>query len=307
MVALASCFCDAFQPAGIVQSPNTVIAAWNPMIRPESSMSLNPFRMAHHFKVQQSLYRCRGTTNLAPQKFSSSSASSSGTYPWKKVSMLSRFFWLGRFWKTWSMTIRRRIVTGTFAMVVVACTILLPFTAASWAVPGGRVGGGSFKSHSPSSRSSYSSPSMHRTTTLPRPPTRIYHQTGPSLPRPPIIINSYPSIGTWYNGPRYTQHHHPDIINTRVSTKDILILTGTGLLLAYGFRNNFRLPSSEDDGPLGPGITVGSLTVAMEVPNRDDHNNILAKISRLSMSADTESQRGIQDLLSSGTSSRMMN
>jgi hypothetical protein len=144
---------------------------------------------------------------------------------------------------------------------------------------------------------------MHRTTTLPRPPTRIYHHTGPSLPRPPIIINTYPSMGTWYNGPRFTQQHHPDIINSRISTKDILILTGTGLLLAYGFRNNFRLPSSEDDSRLGPGITVGSLTVAMEVPNRDDPNNILAKLSRISMSADTESQRGIQDLLSSGTSS----
>lgn len=189
---------------------------------------------------------------------------------------------------------RRKLATVALAMV------LLVFNASSaWAVTGGRMGGGSFKS-SPS-RSSSGGGGMGRTSTLSRPspsgrvyfppPSRIirHHHYGPSAP---IIVNSFSDSRGFY-APT------PAIVNTRIMTKDILVLTGTGVLLVYAFRNNYRRNNDYGDvGPLGPGTTVGSVTVALDVPNRSDPENILSKLSRMSMTADTTSKQGLQDLLS---------
>jgi Protein of unknown function (DUF1517) len=110
-----------------------------------------------------------------------------------------------------------------------------------------------------------------------------------------ILAPSFSGLSEWYAPSRSTL-----IVNTRVSAKDIAILTGAGVLLSYGYRNNLqRRRTGEDGGPLGPGYTVGSITVALQLPDRSDSNNILRQLSQWSLSADTVTRKGLQDLLSS--------
>jgi uncharacterized membrane protein len=49
---------------------------------------------------------------------------------------------------------------------------------------------------------------------------------------------------------------------------------------------------------LGPGMTVAQISVALEVPNRDDSDSILNALQRLSQTAKTDSRAGIQSLTS---------
>lgn len=51
-------------------------------------------------------------------------------------------------------------------------------------------------------------------------------------------------------------------------------------------------------GPLGTGVTVAQMSVALEVPNRDDRNSILSVLDRLAQTADTDKRVGVQTLTS---------
>jgi uncharacterized membrane protein len=126
------------------------------------------------------------------------------------------------------------------------------------------------------------------------PPRRTPQYYGTTVrPPSPIIINSYGN--RWY-----APTHDTAIENTRVTAKDIVIMTGAGALLVYGMHNSYKNRYQGDGvmGLLGIGYTVGSLTVALDVPNRSDPDNILSKLSRLSATVDTMSRKGVQDMLS---------
>ena len=187
---------------------------------------------------------------------------------------------------------RRAILTVSFALMILFHAFVP--NAVNAAVSGGRMGGGSFKQSS--------SPSAGRVSTLsrpslPSPRTGGIYTTPSIMHRTPIIINSFSGSRGWY-----APTHDSALITSRVSTKDIILVTGTGMLLAYGFRNN-RLRGNGDgtDGLLGSGYTVGSMTVSIDVPDRSSTDNILHKLNLLAMSADTMTKRGLQDLLSSVT------
>lgn len=179
--------------------------------------------------------------------------------------------------------IRRFIFIVTLVFMVSFHTFIDVTNAA---VSGGRVGGGSFKSSSSSGRvSTMSRPSMSS--------PRVYAP----YPRTPIIINSFSGSRGWY-----APTHESALIMSRVSTKDIILVTGTGMLLAYGYRSNRNRENNNGaDGLLGSGYTVGSMTVSIDVPDRSSSDNILHKLNQLAMSADTMTKRGLQDLLSSVT------
>ena len=49
---------------------------------------------------------------------------------------------------------------------------------------------------------------------------------------------------------------------------------------------------------LGPGVTVSQLSVALEIPNRDDENSLLSILDRLAQTARTDSRVGLQNLTS---------
>ena len=51
-------------------------------------------------------------------------------------------------------------------------------------------------------------------------------------------------------------------------------------------------------GALGPGVSVAEISVAIDVPNRDDPNSILSVLNRLSNTARTESRVGMSNLTS---------
>ena len=188
--------------------------------------------------------------------------------------------------------LRRTILMLSFALMI-SLHVFFP-NAVNAAVSGGRMGGGSFKQSS-------SAASSGRVSTLSRPllPTpRSGIYTSPMMQqRTPIIINSFSGNRGWY-----APTHDSALIMSRVSTKDIILVTGTGMLLAYGFRNNRRRGSGDGtDSLLGSGYTVGSMTVAIDVPDRSSTDNILHKLNLLALSADTMTKRGLQDLLSSVT------
>jgi Protein of unknown function (DUF1517) len=164
------------------------------------------------------------------------------------------------------------------------------------AVSGGRMGG------SPT-RSSYS-------------PSR----SSPSLRRPNFSYSSRPSYYHHYRprpkifmGESTTTHYTPSssLYGTHqprkrsVTASDIVLLAGATALVANGVRNNL-MPSNERDrrnnksqrGALGLGFSVLSLTVALNVPNRDDPNSVLFKLKQVCQESTTDSRAGVQELVS---------
>jgi Protein of unknown function (DUF1517) len=221
--------------------------------------------------------------------------------------------------------IRRMICCLTVAVWISLYTLFVPTISlgtahAAAAVPtGGRMGGGSFKPSTSRNigTSSSSSSSRHgRITSLPRPTTSAQprgmlhtttsHTQQHQLPRifnTPIILNSVSGYRTSGSG-WYAPTHDRAVLLSRVSTKDIVLVTGTGMLLAYGYQKNSARNRNDDgtDSLLGYGYTVGSMTVALDIPNRSSTtDNILHRLNQLAMSADTMTKRGLQDLLSSVT------
>ena len=75
--------------------------------------------------------------------------------------------------------------------------------------------------------------------------------------------------------------------------------TGSGVLLAYVWKNLADESTFEPESALGPGTTVSSITLALDIPNRNDPRNILNRLSSISKTANTISKEGLQDLLSS--------
>lgn len=122
---------------------------------------------------------------------------------------------------------------------------------------------------------------------------------------------SPPGLRIFLGGPRprrvYSSRYDYDTgVATRFSTSDVVLLTGTGALIAYGVANNYRNNNrrsgdDEDVSALGPGASLAAVTVSLQVPNRDDPNSILNKLRRLSERADTRTRKGVQDLVSEGT------
>lgn len=176
--------------------------------------------------------------------------------------------------------------------LVLATFLAFSFYSSAWAVSGGRAGG-SFGPSSSSSRSSYSPSSSSSYRSRPS-TTRVYHHHAYS---PPVGVYWGPSW-PWLSPTRvYGRSVVVDAPATRMSVSDVVLLTGVGSLLVYGFTKN-RDSSDDLSSALGPGVSVASITIALDVPNRDDPGNILAKLKRIAVAADTGTRRGVQALIS---------
>ena len=158
--------------------------------------------------------------------------------------------------------------------------------------------GGSFSPHSRSSSSSSSSYSPSYSRSLPSrgygfggSSPNVHIHLGPAM----RLFGSYgPSCDTTFPGGVTAVSTGA---TTRFSPSDIALLTGVGVLLAYGF-TNARREGDAETSPLGPGATALSLTASLQVPNRDDPDSILNKLRRISDSVDTKNRKGVQDLVS---------
>ena len=195
-----------------------------------------------------------------------------------------------------------RMVKTSLALFLIFCFATLPSLAG--ATSAGRMGGSFFEqssSSSHSSRTSLRSPvrsspgtNLHRTYRRPTVPSRLITPIRIyQAPSPQVVIHTRGS--TIWSTPY-------EVPAKRFSFSDAVLLTGTGALLAYGFRSNyFRGRDQQNSGPLGPGFSVASLTVSLDVPNRDDPNSILSKLRRQALSVQTDSTKGIQSMLSQAT------
>jgi len=89
---------------------------------------------------------------------------------------------------------------------------------------------------------------------------------------------------------------------------DLLIVGGIGFFIlnavraaSSGISLTDNLASWSDEtvaSALGTGTSVAQITVALDVPNRDDRNSILSVLDRLADTAQTDSRVGIQNLSS---------
>jgi len=163
------------------------------------------------------------------------------------------------------------------------------------AVPSGGRMGGSFSSKSQSAprvRSNYGSSSSYN-----RGYSRGYN-TGSyySRPSPSIYVNPLPfwRPSYYYSSPGViVQSRGPGLLT-------FLVFGGMAFAVANAFRNFTPTEDTWGDvsSALGPGVSVAQVSVAMEVPKRDDPNSILSVLDRLAYTAKTDSRVGLQNLTS---------
>ena len=195
-------------------------------------------------------------------------------------------------------------VKGVTKSIHTALVAVVFFFFAFFAVPnpsmatesGGRMGGGSF------SRSSYSSPApMTRSYSSPR------YSGSYGYSRPNVIVTS----PTYYSPSPFGFWGAPGggvIVSRGPSIFDVFFFGFTAFVLLNIFTGNNSgggsLLSSKStpkiESSLGTGIGVCQLSVALEVPNRDDPRSILSILERLSRTARTDSRLGVQNLVSQG-------
>jgi uncharacterized membrane protein len=146
---------------------------------------------------------------------------------------------------------------------------------------GGYSGGGSY----------YSRPSVIIAPTYIPSPMISPFGYGLSPFRPPMYSGG-PGVITYNQGPSFF---------------DLVFFGGLAFALVSFFRNASQVDDSPFDllgssssisSSLGPGTAVVQLSIALEVPNRDDPNSILGVLGRLANSARTDSRVGVQNLTS---------
>jgi uncharacterized membrane protein len=194
------------------------------------------------------------------------------------------------------------------AAVALGMTLAMMPLQADAAMSGGRMGG----SYS-APRQSMSRPSPSRSASYSRGYSSGYSSGYYS--RPSVAIT--PGIGYGYNpffgfgGGGGGYYGGPGIVSVaRGPSFFDLLFVGGFLFVASNILNNAGRGISSgmswaDDSlagdvmsSLGPGTSVVQLSVALEVPDRDDPNSILSVLNRLSKTASTDSRVGIQNLTS---------
>jgi hypothetical protein len=187
----------------------------------------------------------------------------------------------------WTLWIRR-----AFAAVTIFFLVHLSSLNPAWAGQSGGRMGGSFKPSS--SYSTRSSPrTSSRISTRPA-PIRVYHR-----PAPRIIMHNRPPVNV-YSSPVPSvalRTFHGPTVRRRVTMSDVVLLTGAGTLITYNVMNHYQ----RNGGPrsaLGPGVSVVSLTVSLNVPDRDNSNSILSRLTRKAQTSRTDTRKGVQDMIS---------
>lgn len=182
----------------------------------------------------------------------------------------------------------------------------MPLDSAHAAMSGGRMGG------------SFSAPRQ----SISRPSTSSYSRGFSSgyssgyMSRPSVTIA--PSYGGYgyspffspfspFMGPRLYGGSAAVSVFRGPSFFDLLFFGGIMLAVSQAFRPTESLTPAQSSlfgdwsspsSSLGLGTSVVQLSVAVEVPNRDDRNSILSVLDRLSQTARTDSRVGIQNLTS---------
>lgn len=268
------------------QGPSSVLA------RRRSSLGIHFVRTAPVFRPVLS-----ATARLATDDGSSSSPAASSCNKWlvspwrleRRTKFLqscdSKLRKLRDVLSKWTRILKRTVA-------ILAISFMM--THAAMAVTGGRVGGSFGKSSSSSSSSRYSSPG--RVYSRPRYNYRSYGAPSVYYSGPPTTSYFFSTPRFVWGSPSVARVYADSAIQTRVSPTDVLLLTGTTALLAYGFYNNNKA-HRDDTSPLGPGASVASIVLSLNVPDQNESNSVLSRLRSISEAAQTGSRQGVQDLV----------
>lgn len=188
------------------------------------------------------------------------------------------------------------------AMAIFMATTLTASNPAWAAMSGGRVGGGGYGRSAPSmsrpapSRSYYGGGGGSYSYGYSRRPN-VYINPGPTIVAPfaPPIISPFAPVLP-YGGGAVAVSRGPSFF-------DLFFFGAFALVLLNAFRGVTETASPFEAAndlatPLGKGTTVAQISVALQVPNRDDGNSILNVLPRMAEAANTERRAGLQNLTS---------
>jgi hypothetical protein len=165
---------------------------------------------------------------------------------------------------------RRRILACSLALI-----LCLALSQSAFAVTGGRMGGSFSRSGSGASMGrSYLPPSSYR---------------GNPFSNSRAVFGS-PASSTRLYSSQLKSH-----VATKFTALDAALWTGTGALLSYGAYNNYK--KRDGTSPLGPGGTVASITLSLDVSDPRDSGSIVQRLRRISDQANTSTRQGVQDLV----------
>lgn len=188
--------------------------------------------------------------------------------------------------------LQRKLKTLLAAAFIMASVFFAPIQEAMAAPSGGRMGGsfgGSSRSSSPSSSRSYS-----------RGSSSSYNRGYSSgyYSRPNVIIAPQ-TYGYGGGGGYYARPGGVAVVRTGPSIADIIVFgIFATLVLSSLARPMLDGDDSSTTSALGPGVTVAQISVALNVPRRNDPSSILSFLDRLSSTASTDSRVGISNLVS---------
>lgn len=191
--------------------------------------------------------------------------------------------------------LRRKTMTLLASAVVMFAVLFAPLQDAFAAPSGGRMGG-SFGGSSRSSRSSssYSRPSSSGSY------SRGFSQGYGAgyYSRPSVTIA--PTIGGYgYYGTPIVRPSGVAVVRTGPSIIDMFLWVVFMGVAVSAFRSTLDYDDNNVlESALGKGMTVAEITIALNVPRRDDPNSILSFLNRLSRTASTDSRVGVSNLVS---------
>jgi len=194
-------------------------------------------------------------------------------------------------------------------MIFLATMIFNPLRAN--AVPsGGRVGG----SFGGGSRSSSSAPSTRMYSSPPSTYSRGFSRgyTSGYYSRPNIVVSPFytprPFFSPFWSPGYYGPGAGVTVVSRGPNLFSVFALGGMLLFSAFVWNsmssslmsNNFGAGTmtASTNSALGNGVSVVKLSIAMNVPKRDDPNSILSVLDRLSSKAKTDSRVGVSNLVS---------
>ena len=165
--------------------------------------------------------------------------------------------------------------------------------------------GGSFGGSSRSSSSrSYSSPSRSSSRGY---SSRGYGGGGGGYSRGPSVIIA-PQVGGYgyYGGGGFGGYGAPVLVRTGPSIVDVIIFGVFATFIFSSFAGGGGDSSDSDTfgnvssttSALGSGVSVAQISVALNVPKRNDPSSILSFLDRLSATASTDSRVGVSNLVS---------
>jgi uncharacterized membrane protein len=213
-------------------------------------------------------------------------------------------------WKAASLS--TSAATIALSTILATSVLLLP-TDADAAMSGGRMGG-SFSSPSSSSRSmpsssrSYGGGSGRSSSYYSGGSYNYYSRPSSTIVAPIFVPSPFAPVVPYYGGGAGVISY-----SRGPSFFDFLVIGGIGFFILNAISQTARsaidtasesssfLPwtsSSSTATALGTGSSVVQISVAMNVPNRDDRNSILNVLDRLAETSKTDSRVGVQQLTS---------